>query len=73
VGRYQCFGGTCSLLPFSGQKRQIMALKYLIPVRFEVLTVVIMKHYIFWDIMLCSLLTADISEEHAVSVTRGEV
>jgi hypothetical protein len=42
-------------------------------VGFEVLTVVVMKSTIFWDIMPCSpLKSTDVSEEHIASIFRVE-
>jgi hypothetical protein len=42
-------------------------------VRFEVLTAVVMKSFVFWDIMLCSpLKVTSVSEEHIASIFRAE-
>jgi hypothetical protein len=39
-------------------------------VGFEVLTAVVVKTTIFWDITPCSLLSTDVSEEHIASIFR---
>jgi hypothetical protein len=42
------------------------------PVGFEVLTAVVMKRAIFWDITPCSPLSTDFSEKHIASICRVE-
>jgi hypothetical protein len=37
-------------------------------VGFEVLTAVVMKSSIFWDVMPCSPLKVNVSEEHIASI-----
>jgi hypothetical protein len=39
-------------------------------VEFDVLTAVVMKSSVFWDIRPYSLLKADVSEEHVASIFR---